>query len=348
MASLISFYPGPSRLHPRVGHYMQEAVEKGYLSINHRSAAFVSEISIPTIETLRDRLDIPMDYTILFTSSATEGWEIIAQSLIASESLHIFNGAFGERGYHYTQNIVPTATAIRYTHQEALPMTKIKIAEHIALTHCETSNTTLVSEEILVAIRELYPDSIISLDATSTLGGITIPWRAVDVVYASVQKCLGLPAGMGLLICSPQAIAKAKQNPNKHYNSLATLHDRMQDYQTTYTTNVLNIYLLGKTLAEDDTISSKEKHLRARAAEIYARFHGSEEKRFLIQDQSLRSPTVIALQMAADRIEVYKKKALEHNMLIGNGYGAWAGDTLRIANFPQHTDAEIQNLLAIL
>ena len=58
----------------------------------------------------------------------------------------------------------------------------------------------------------------------------------------------------------------------------------------------------------------------------------------------LRSPTVIALQGKEKVVDEVKKQALRHDILLGNGYGAWAKNTFRIANFPAHTDEEIDLL----
>ena len=67
--------------------------------------------SSKTITLLKEKLDIPKDYTIFFTSSATECWEILAQSLIVTRSFHIYNGAFGEKWYDYTLRLKPAAQA---------------------------------------------------------------------------------------------------------------------------------------------------------------------------------------------------------------------------------------------
>ena len=90
---MISFYPGPSRVHDEIPEYVKEACKKGILSINHRSPEFMA-ISEKTISLLRAKLEIPVDYTVLYTTSATECWEIIAQSVIGKSSYHFFNGAF--------------------------------------------------------------------------------------------------------------------------------------------------------------------------------------------------------------------------------------------------------------
>src|SRR5688572_22240560 len=100
--TMISFYPGPSRVHDEIPQYVKEAYKKGILSINHRSDGFM-EISEKTIGLLREKLNIPKDYTVFYTSSATECWEIIAQSLVTKKSHHIFNGSFGQKWFEYTK-----------------------------------------------------------------------------------------------------------------------------------------------------------------------------------------------------------------------------------------------------
>src|SRR5690348_5720298 len=103
---MISFYPGPSKIYPMLSGFMQEALDNGILSVNHRSAEFV-EISKGAITALKKQLHIPEEYSVFFTSSATEGWQICVQSLTIEKTLHIFNGAFGEKWFEYTSDIVP-------------------------------------------------------------------------------------------------------------------------------------------------------------------------------------------------------------------------------------------------
>ncbi|MEL7002780.1 MAG: aminotransferase class V-fold PLP-dependent enzyme, partial [Bacteroidota bacterium] len=61
--------------------YVKEAYNEGILSANHRSQSFM-DLYKKTQDLLRAKLNVPEDYFIFFTSSATECWEIIAQSLI--------------------------------------------------------------------------------------------------------------------------------------------------------------------------------------------------------------------------------------------------------------------------
>lgn len=112
-----NFYPGPSKIYPQVAGYFQEAMESGILERNHRSKAF-QELFSDTKILLKSKLNIPLDYEIVMVSSATECWEIIAQSFIQHKSYHFFNGAFGEKWCNYTRKIHPKAEAISFGLEE--------------------------------------------------------------------------------------------------------------------------------------------------------------------------------------------------------------------------------------
>ena len=344
---MISFYPGPSTLYSRIPDFMDEACKKGVLSINHRSPEFVV-ISKKTISLFREKLDLPEDYTLFFTSSATECWEIIAQSLIQEQSYHLYNGAFGEKCLEYTQKLHKKSTGKEIALGESLNAEDNVIpkeAELIALTHNETSNGTELSNQSLNSYRLLYPDKLIAVDATSSMAGVYLDFRNADVWYASVQKCFGLPAGLAVMICSPKAIKRALEIGEKdHYNSLISMVERMKDFQTTYTPNVLNIYLLMKVLEMVDPIHEMDRKTRAKAQNWYDFFKEVKGVELLVKNQEQRSATVIALKGKEDIISQVKKEAKEAGILLGNGYGNWKTTTFRIANFPAIEADDINKL----
>jgi phosphoserine aminotransferase len=110
---MISFYPGPSRVHDEIPLYVKEGFKDGILSINHRSEEFM-RICERTVNLLHKRLNIPKDYTVFFTSSATECWEIIAQSVIRDKSFHVYNGAFGQKWFEYTRRLHQGAESLPF------------------------------------------------------------------------------------------------------------------------------------------------------------------------------------------------------------------------------------------
>src|SRR5947208_3271892 len=103
---MISFYPGPSRVYDEIPRWVNDAARKGILSMSHRSPEFMS-LSRKTVALIKRKLGVPDSYFVYFTSSATECWEVIAQSLITYKSIHISNGAFGEKWFDYTHKLRP-------------------------------------------------------------------------------------------------------------------------------------------------------------------------------------------------------------------------------------------------
>ncbi len=184
--------------------------------MNHRSPEFMA-LCENTVSLLKEKLDIPATYTVFFTSSATECWEIIAQSIISEKSLHIFNGAFGEKWFDYTHRLVPGAQAFPFDAESKLDLKKLplKNQEVICLTQNETSNGTELNESIIASIKRKNPRALIAVDATSSMAGIELNFKSADVWFASVQKCFGLPAGLAIMVCSPQAIQYIKSDQRK-------------------------------------------------------------------------------------------------------------------------------------
>jgi phosphoserine aminotransferase len=349
---MISFYPGPSKVWDSLPAYLQEAWQEGILSVNHRSPDFVA-VSREAIRLLHDKMQIPDDYTILFTSSATECWEIIAQSILSTApSLHLYNGAFGEKWHEYTQKLSENAKAQTFSLEELPEISALKPAAGtrlIALTHNETSNGTTLPDAFIKSIRQAFPGQLIAVDATSSMGGQMLPYQEGDLWYASVQKCFGLPAGLAIMICSPRAIERARElGEDRHYNSLLFMLEKIREAQTTYTPNVLGIYLLKRSLQDGPYLSATANMLEERFENWLQFFKSYPGISLLVQNPQLRSRTVLTLQGKPNELEQLKKAAKESGLYLGNGYGQWKNNTFRIANFPTLNDTEIQQLQKFL
>jgi phosphoserine aminotransferase len=332
---MTTFYPGPSKVYPDVAMFAAEAVQSGIVSLNHRSAGFM-DIVRETVRLLHEKLDIPADYHIALVSSATECWEIVAQSLTVKTTLHPTSGAFGEKWRDYAHRIRPYGTGQ---------------ADILCVVQNETSNGTQVSAEQLTKWRQEVPaDWLIAVDAVSSMAGIALDWQQADVWFASVQKCFGLPAGLAVLVYSPKALERATAiGERAHYNSLLFMHENFVNFQTPYTPNGLGIYCLMRVLQQVPPIAEVDTRTRQRATEWFAFFEEQATRlpfRLLINDLGFRSQTVIALEGAEADIKVIKAAAQQAGITLGNGYGKWKDTTFRIANFPAITDDEIEALKA--
>jgi phosphoserine aminotransferase len=347
---MISFYPGPSRVYDKIPVYVQEAHRKGILSLNHRSPGFM-DLAAKTVALLKEKLDIPTNYAVLFASSATECWEIIAQSLITQKSIHLFNGAFGEKWFDYTHRLHGAAVSVPFDLQMPLDPTKMIFdsGEILCVTQNETSNGTQVSNPILSILRKQNPNHLLAVDATSSMAGIQLDFSAADVWFASVQKCFGLPAGLAVIVISPNATEAIQRiGENLHYNSLGFMQDMMAKWQTPCTPNVLGIYLLMRTLEARQSIEVIDQKTKERAERWHALLEKSSALSSLVVNPQVQSHTVIAVKADPRRIEKIKTEATTKGFLLGEGYGALKKDTFRIANFPALQQKEIVALMRFL
>jgi phosphoserine aminotransferase len=347
---MISFYPGPSRVHNEIPKYTKDAFTLGIMSINHRSDAFM-KMSEKTVNLLKQKLNIPKSYTVFFTSSATECWEIIAQSVIKEKSFHLYNGAFGQKWFDYTKRLHPLAVPIPFELNEKLNPKKLIFEQRegiICITQNETSNGTQVSSAIIKAIKKTNPSYLIAIDATSSMAGIQLDFKAADIWFASVQKCFGLPAGLGLLICSPQALSQSEAIGEKnHYNSLCFMTEMMAKWQTSCTPNVLGIYLLMRVLENSEPI----ENVHATILERYAKwidFFLTTNLTHLVTENDVRSNTVLPISGSPELIQKIKIDAKGEGLLLGEGYGNWKATSFRIANFPAISPKEITALMKFL
>jgi len=347
---MISFYPGPSRVHDEIPRYVQDAHELGVMSINHRSDAFMA-ISERTVSLLKQRLNIPSDYTIFYTSSATECWEIIAQSLITDKSYHVYNGAFGQKWHEYTHRLHSGATAVPFGVEEKLDPAKLTFPEEgvICITQNETSNGTQVPSALIKRIKKNHPQHLVAVDAVSSMAGIALDFKAADVWFASVQKCFGLPAGLGIMVCSPQAIERSNHIAEKdHYNSLTFMTSMMTRWQTPCTPNVLGIYLLMRVLEDSDNVKDTQDKIMGRYEDWIAFLSERKKIKPLVGNRAVQSHTVVPVTGDAETLQHIKTMAKKNDILLGEGYGEWKATTFRIANFPALKKKEIKKLMTIL
>lgn len=348
---MLTFAAGPSKVYDKLPEYMQDAYEKGILSANHRSAVFMN-LYQETETLFREKLHLPDDYKLLFTSSATENWEIITQSVVESAGYHLFSGSFGKKWYDYAKHIEPKTYAHKISPDETIDVSNLEIGadyDLIAITQNETSNATQVRMESISAIANKYPEKIIAVDTTSSMGGIEMNFALADIWYASVQKCFGLPAGLGILLVSPRAISKAEKKGEKgRYNSLNFMLENATQYQTHYTPNVFGIYLLKRVLQDLEEIQHVENKLVARMRKLEDTIANTSKFRMLIQNAEARSTTVLAVEGKEEFISQIKKAAEKEGMQLGGGYGALKPTSFRVANFPAITEAELDKLIQFL
>lgn len=350
-----NFYPGPSKLYPQVKAWMSEIYDSEILSKNHRSEAFM-ELWRDTVTNLKASLSIPADYEVYVTSSATECWEIVNQSLVSGNTAYVYNGAFGQKWANYAlknksflRREALNITEVEFGLNDQPPIKTLRTVDTICLTHNETSNGTCLPNEDLCEIRNQNPDALIAVDATSSMAGVALPWKSGDVWFASVQKCFGLPSGLAVLVVSQKAIERAQiVNDRSYYNSLLNIRANFLKNQTPYTPNILGISLLNKQVQFVEKIAVIDERIKTRANSFYNFIENETSYDLLVKTSDYRSPTVIAIRSKNVEVEQIIANLFNQGITLGKGYGEWKNDTFRIANFPAITDSEFEYLKAAL
>ena len=348
----LNFYPGPSKLYPQVKNILTQAFDSGMLSCNHRSAEGMQLIT-DALSITKKHLNVPADYHLYFTSSATECWEIVAQSLLRGKVQFLYNGAFGKKWFKHAVLNPSSGSNLqlrgsRFELNQTISEIEIDGDNSaICMVSNETSNGTQISNNEIHVLRNNNPNSLICIDATSGLGGRDFELKNGDIWFGSTQKCLGLPAGLGIMIASPRAIEKAIEiNDKNYYNSLLTIHENFEKSQTHYTPNMLGIFTLKCLLQTLDNVSSIAKKNKDRSQVLYAALSEIPSLKLLVANPETRSEIVISCLYPNPKalITAFQSKGIT----LGKGYGEWLETTFRIANFPAILDEEYTLLFSSL
>lgn len=343
---MLNFYPGPSKLHASIEDDMQQALRSGILSMNHRSKAF-SHLYQTTEILAQEVFQLPQGYKIYFTSSATECWEILAQSFHSHSFTHIYNGAFGEKWKQVSESIGRKVQSLSYSVEESIPAAYYSSSDDnsiLCLTQVETSNGSYIPSSEFLQIRKNWK-GLIAVDATSAMAGIETDFSTADIWFASVQKCFGLPSGLAVMIVSPRTEEFLKEVRSIHYNDLKNIITNGHLYQTTHTPNILGIYLLKQRLA-GLSMELPYERIKNQMKYMYSYF---EKNKYtpLIKDKMFQSPTVLALKVSNDmELKEIIQRSETAKIILGKGYGEWKNTTFRIANFPAHTEMDFEQLIS--
>lgn len=352
MTKQFFFTPGPSALFYTVEEHLKKALKENIPSISHRSKAFESIFSF-TVKNIKQLLDIPEDYHIFFTGSATEVWERIIQNCVSNESYHLVNGAFSERFYQIAIDLGKNPLQLKSEPGSCPDINKLLLSEKnelIAITQNETSTGAAFPVEEIYKLRDSFPDQMIAVDVVSSAPYINLDYSKIDTAFFSVQKCFGLPAGLGVWIVSPKCIEKAEFIEKSGYSTgsyhcLTSLKAYAKKNQTPETPNVLTMYLLGK-VTEDMLrigINQIRKDTAYKAAVLYHAINKSTRFSPFVTEEKYQSKTVIVAKSnyPANEVEETLKKS---GMIIGKGYGHFKNNHIRMANFPAHSKEQIELL----
>ena len=349
----IFFTPGPSQLYPTVATHFQNGLRDDIGSISHRGKDF-QKLFQDLTSNLKKLLTIPDDYSIFVVGSGTEAMERTIQNCVGKYSFHFVNGSFSKRFFETARELGKNPTAIETPFGEGFDFQRVKIpqkTELLCFTHNETSTGVMLPVAEITKIAKKYPEMLVAVDVVSSAPYVDLNYKFFDVVFFSVQKLFGLPAGLGIMIVSPRAIKKSQELLQKginigSYHSFPSLLKYAEKYQTPETPPVLEMYVLGKVIEDMlavgiDTI---RKETEQKATLLYDFLDNSSIFSAFVKEKQFRSQTVAVADIQKTKKDI-KKLLSQKGMIIGSGYGEFKEKHLRIANYTALSINDVKKLL---
>ncbi len=354
---LIYFTVGPSKLHEKFEEFIAKGNKENIGSLSHRSPRF-SELFENLSNNLKILFNVPEEYSVFYSGSATEFMERIVQNCSEKNTLHFVDGSFsrkfseisGKQGRINTEIVAEDDGSFFL---DNLPGTYEP--ELICLTHNETTNGVTLSPLFIESIQKRFPDKLIALDIVSSAPTSNVDFSKIDCIFFSVQKGFGLPAGLGVIFVSPRALKKAEEiekNGKQYtgsYHSFMDLAKYASKKQTPETPNVFGMYLLNEVCLDflNRTIEKLRSETKIKADLIYKALDGNKKLKPLVTNKELRSETVIVakpINGSQEVIEYFKKGGF----LVASGYAEQKEMQIRIANFPSHSIEQVQKLCMLI
>lgn len=351
------FTPGPAAMYPTVEQHYKAAFDQQLGSISHRSAKFRA-IYQHTAEQLSELLNIPKGYGIFFTGSATEIWERLIQNTVEQESYHLVNGSFSQKFYDFSCQLGRFAHKFEKDFGQGFDYQEITIPEYTELI-CTTANETSSGAAMQVAdihkLKRSHKSKLLAVDMVSSAPHPDFDYDLIDSALFSVQKCFGMPAGLGVWIAKPSCLDKALKISEKNvsigtYHSLPSLWKNFEKYETPETPNVLAIYVLGKVAEDMNKIGVKNirKQTEKKAKTLYDFVAASDRFSAFVKEERHQSQTVVVANVQGMSSSELIDKVKEKGMIVGSGYGAHKGSQIRIANFPAVDQEQVESLIEAL
>lgn len=274
----------------------------------------------------------------LIPGSGTNALETAVRSLAADDEtvLNVSVGAFGDLFHGLALVNGKRAVQLSFPPGEAMDLATVEDAlrQHapavVTLSHNETSTGVRHADigDYCALVRR--HGALPLVDGVSIFGGESVDLTTMGAAaYAtSTQKCLALPAGLGILFASDDAVEKAKHVKNKGYVTDLTRHlDRAAKHQTLTTpstslANQLAVQL--DYILHEETPAVRFARHRALRDMVHA-FAETLPGYRLLAPETARSPSLTTLRcpdgVDSGRLKQVKETLRARGFLFDTGYG---------------------------
>lgn len=353
MAHVKLFIPGPTEVRPEILHAQTAPM------IGHRSSE--CDALIAGVEAKLKQVFLTQHRVYILASSGSGLQEAAIRNAVREgrRVANFVNGAFSQRWHEVSVGCgkdaakfeVPLGQPIRP--EFVLQCLDGGRWDAITVVHNETS-TGVASPvgEIAAAVREHHPDTLVLVDAVSSLGGDWIPtdeW-GLDVCLTSSQKALALPPGLAFAAVSDRVLERAKEVTGRGWYFDFLLLEKYLLRSTTPATPAISLLRAADCQLADILAEGLEARVaRHRRLAEMTRQWALSRGFGLFAAEGYRSQTVTCVENTPGVDYAALSKFLKsRGLAISNGYGDLKGRTFRIAHMGDVTDADMAELLAAM
>lgn len=325
--------------------------------MGHRSKDFqnlYAEIQ-PNLQTLFGT----KQQVFLSTSSAWGVMEGSIRNLVQKKVLNCCCGAFSDKWYDVSLRCGKQAEELKVAWGQPITAElveqKLATGEFDALTlvHSETSTGVLNPIAEIAKLKAKFPDVMFIVDTVSSF--TTVPMNfdelGIDVLLTGSQKAIAMPPGLGLFTVSEAAYERAAQIKDRgYYFDFLEFKANGEKSMTPSTPCISLIYGLRHQLNKMLTEGLENRY--ARHARLNALVHEWVRKRgfdfFSAEGYRTKGLTCVKNKDGFDVAAFVSLLKKRHNLAIDGGYGKIKGQTFRISNMGDESDASIKELIDAL
>ena len=293
------------------------------------------------------------------TSSGSGLQEAGIRNFANDTVLSCVNGAFAKRWYDVAVSNGKQADKVEAAWGEVIKPDQLAEAlkqkhyEVVTIVHNETSTgAENPVKDLARVVHEVSPDTLILVDAVSSLSGTKIEFDAwgLDFLLTSSQKCFALPPGLAFGSASERAMKKAETVKNRgwYFDLLLLEKHRVKD-STPMTPAMSLIWALDAQLDRILAEGLENRFARhagmAKTTQDWCISQGMEP----LSPVGYRSKTVSTINNSRNMdIAALNEFLKPRGMRISNGYGDLKGKTFRIAHMGEILQSDVDKLLAAM
>jgi predicted phosphoserine aminotransferase len=323
----------------------------------HRSVEF-EEIFRRASEKAQE-LFFTQNRVFLSASSGTGFQEAAIRNLVDKKVLSCVNGAFADRWYDVAVSNGKEVEKLAFEWDQPVDPEHVAATvksggfEALTIVHNETSTGMQNPvKEVTEAVRVVAPDTLILVDAVSSMSGVKIETDAwgLDMVLTSSQKALALPPGLALSTVSDRALEKAKTVKNRGwYFDLLRLEKHRKKDSSPATPAMSLIFALDRQLDRIFDEGLENRFTRHSAMAVHVHEWAEAQGLSMYAPEGFRSQTVTTIknerEIDISNLNAFLKK---RGMRIANGYGPLKNITFRIAHMGEIQISDLDELFAAM